>query len=59
MEVGIRIYLRAVELMIFRGKRGSISLGSMIWGREGVGENAGVMLKGVRGNSVSERGRVK
>ena len=55
---GIRLDLRAVEVLL--SKRGSISLGSGIWGREGGGECVGVMLKGVRrGISVSERGIVK
>ena len=59
MEVGKRIDLRAVGLFIFLSKGGSISLGSGIGGREGGEDCVGVMLNGDRGNSVSERGRVK
>ena len=59
MEVRMRIDLGAVGLLIFSSRRGSISLGSGIWRREGGGECEGVMSKGERVNSVSERGRVK
>ena len=59
MKVGIRIDLRAVELLIFLSKRGSISARLGIWGREGGGDCVGVMLKEVKGNSVSEMRRVK
>ena len=59
MEARIRRDLRAFELFIILSKRGSKSLGSGIWGREGGGVCVRVMLKGGKLISVSERGRVK
>ena len=56
MEVGISFSLGRVGLLICLRRLGLMSLGSGIWKEEGGGEWVGVMSKG---NSVSERGRVK